>query len=94
MFTVKQQSIVSTIVGHRFKQIVTPVSTNCVDNYDDAVKLVYATFADNDASKHYATISHNGRFVRSVPLGFDGFKRPGTLTSGELMGGSAAEVDQ
>lgn len=79
MFTVKQQSIINTIVEHRFKQIVTPVSTNAVGTYDDAVKLVYATFADSDASKHYATISHDGKFVRSIPLGFDGFKRPGVM---------------
>lgn len=79
MFTVKQQSIVNTVVEHRFKQVVTEPTVHSVGSYDDAIKLVYATFADSEASKHYATISNGGKFVRSVSLGFDGFKRPGVV---------------
>lgn len=60
-------------------EVVTPVQTTTVQSVDDAIQVFYDTYGYTPlGSSLYATISVNGRFLRSIQIGgLNGFKSVG-----------------
>lgn len=80
MYVIRQQQVIATLENHRMIRKVLPVKLQTRESYDEAIRLVYDSFADSDAQSQYSVISNGGKFIRSIKLGeLDGFRNPGNI---------------
>lgn len=76
MVTIKQQQAYKVLKDGRFQTVVKEPTVKTVASLDEAIKTVYVTYADSSAESHYAVLSVNGKFLKTIKIGsdLDGFK--------------------
>ena len=77
LVTIKQQQAFKVLKDGRFQTVVTEPTVKTVSSLDEAIKTVYVTFAEAEkVESHYAVISINGRFHKTIKIGsdLDGFR--------------------